>query len=521
MAEPKVREFEPRSVLDEMTLPSGIGVPLQEEQAVSELGPFRARLALAPDVSITPRVDQDAPREDDESIDSVVWRAALNRRLLAVGDMAAASVALIVLLNVFGQRRVAAVALAGIALLLFLFKVSGLYDRDDLRLVHSTLDEVPLLLQLTGLFALGLAILQKIVLAGSLSATRIAALWIASFGTVVCGRIMTRAIAGRTSPCERCLVIGEAAQAGRIRDKLASSHARAEVVASLPLATEDVTAADWARVPKILRGVVRELDVHRIIIAPTTTDTRHVVDLIRVAKAIGVGVSVLPRMFEVVGSAVELDDVDGMPMLGIRRFGLSRSSRLLKRTFDLAVGSIVLLVLSPLFLAISFAILIDSKGSIFFRQVRVGRDGKHFLILKFRSMVAGAEARKDELRSINEAGDGLFKITNDPRVTRVGRFLRATSLDELPQLLNVVRGEMSLVGPRPLVVDEDAQVIGLDRSRLHLTPGMTGPWQVLGTRVPMQEMVAIDYLYVASWSMWVDLKLLLRTARHVARAANL
>ena len=98
----------------------------------------------------------------------------------------------------------------------------------------------------------------------------------------------------------------------------------------------------------------------------------------------------------------------------------------------------------------------------------------------------------------------------------MGRFLRATSLDELPQLINVVRGEMSLVGPRPLVLDEDAQVVGLDRSRLHLTPGMTGPWQILGTRVPMQEMVAIDYLYVANWSMWLDLKLLLRTVRHVA-----
>ena len=324
-------------------------------------------------------------------------------------------------------------------------------------------------------------------------------------------------MAGRTSPLERCLVIGEAAQAGRIRDKLASSQARAEVVASVPLASEDVTAADWVAFPTMMRRVVRQLDVHRIIIAPTTTDTRHVVDLIRAAKSIGVRVSVLPRMFEVVGSAVEFDDVDGMTMLGVRRFGLSRSSRVLKRTFDLAVGSIVLLILSPLFVAISLAILVDSRGSIFFGQVRVGREGKHFRILKFRSMVADADARKDELRSINEAGDGLFKITNDPRVTRVGRFLRATSLDELPQLLNVLRGEMSLVGPRPLVVDEDAQVVGLDRSRLHLTPGMTGPWQVLGTRVPMQEMVAIDYLYVASWSMWLDLKLLLRTVRHVAR----
>jgi lipopolysaccharide/colanic/teichoic acid biosynthesis glycosyltransferase len=106
-------------------------------------------------------------------------------------------------------------------------------------------------------------------------------------------------------------------------------------------------------------------------------------------------------------------------------------------------------------------------------------------------------------------------------VTRVGRLLRKTSLDELPQLFNVLRGQMSLVGPRPLVLDEDAQVQGLDRSRLHLTPGMTGPWQILGYRVPMQEMVGLDYLYVANWSMWLDLKILLRTVRHVARRGNL
>ena len=135
-------------------------------------------------------------------------------------------------------------------------------------------------------------------------------------------------------------------------------------------------------------------------------------------------------------------------------------------------------------------------------------------------MVVDAEAQKDSLRALNEAGDGLFKLARDPRVTRVGGFLRRTSLDELPQLLNVLRGEMSLVGPRPLVIDEDAQVLGLDRSRLHLTPGMTGPWQILGSRVPMQEMVGLDYLYVANWSLWLDLKVMLRTVRHVARRGN-
>jgi lipopolysaccharide/colanic/teichoic acid biosynthesis glycosyltransferase len=181
----------------------------------------------------------------------------------------------------------------------------------------------------------------------------------------------------------------------------------------------------------------------------------------------------------------------------------------------------VLVLVSPVIAAIAFAIQLESRGPVFFRQTRVGRDGSHFQIVKFRSMVVDAERQKDTLRARNEAGDGLFKIRDDPRITRVGRVLRSTSLDELPQLFNVLCGEMSLVGPRPLVVDEDMLVFGLDRSRLHLTPGMTGPWQILGARVPMQEMVGIDYLYVANWTMWLDLKLLVRTVRHVTRRGNL
>lgn len=503
-----------------MTPHGGIGVTLYEEQAVGELVPLRAGLTLAPSPSAPSTAESQGRPEHDDRVASLMSREALRRRLLALADITAASFAVVVLLNVFGERRVAAVAVAGIAVLLFLFKVAGLYDRDQLRVVQSTLDEVPLLAQITGLFALGVAILQSIALAGSLSADKIAALWIASFCTIVFGRTVIRALADRITPAERCLVIGDPSQVNRIRAKLAASQAHTQVIAALPLATEHVAASEWVGSPMIIRRVVNELNVHRIIIAPTTTDTKDVVDLIRVAKAVGVRVSLLPRMLEVVGSAVEFDDVDGMTLLGIRRFGLSRSSRLLKRCFDIAVGTAVLVCLSPLFLAISLAILLDSKGPLFFRQIRVGREGKHFRMIKFRSMVADADAQKDALRPLNEAGDGLFKLTNDPRVTRVGRFLRHTSLDELPQLLNVMRGEMSLVGPRPLVVDEDAQVIGLDRSRLHLTPGMTGPWQVLAQRIPMNEMVGTDYLYVANWSLWLDVKLLLRTVRHVARGGN-
>ena len=161
---------------------------------------------------------------------------------------------------------------------------------------------------------------------------------------------------------------------------------------------------------------------------------------------------------------------------------------------------------------IAMAIKIDSRGPAFFRQRRVGRNDEVFEIYKFRTMVEDADAQRADLADRNEAGGGLFKITDDPRITRVGRFLRRTSLDELPQLLNVLRGDMALVGPRPLVVDEDCLIEGLHRHRLLVPPGVTGLWQIFGSaRIPLNEMVKIDYLYGANWSLWLDIKILLRT----------
>ena len=193
-----------------------------------------------------------------------------------------------------------------------------------------------------------------------------------------------------------------------------------------------------------------------------------------------------------------------------------RLDRVGKILLDRLAASFILLMALPILLACALAIRLESRGPALFKQTRVGRDGTPFTMYKLRSMTCDAEERKAELREVNEAEGGLFKIADDPRITRVGRLLRRTSLDELPQLFNVFSGDMSLVGPRPLVVDEDEQITGYDRRRLALTPGMTGPWQILGsTRVPLPEMVKIDYLYLAGWSLWSDVKIMLRTVPYM------
>ena len=237
-------------------------------------------------------------------------------------------------------------AVGGVALIVLLFKVAGPLRprRPQARALDARRGAAAD--SGDGLFALGVAALQTTG-SGRKTARRADRRTLDRIvRAILLGRLVARAVAGRTAPLERCLVIGEAAQVNRIREKLASSQARASVVASLPLAGEDVEGGDRAAMPWLIRSIVGELGVHRIIIAPTTTDNSGVVDLIRIAKASGVRVSVLPRMFEVVGSAVEFDDVDGMTMLGVRRFGLSRSSRLLKRSFDIVVTSIGLLLIS-------------------------------------------------------------------------------------------------------------------------------------------------------------------------------
>ena len=185
---------------------------------------------------------------------------------------------------------------------------------------------------------------------------------------------------------------------------------------------------------------------------------------------------------------------------------------------DLTISAAALVLVAPVLAVIAIAIRLDSKGPVLYRQTRIGRHGQPFEMVKFRTMYERAHEQRECLAHLNGASGGLFKIEDDPRVTRLGRFLRSFSIDELPQFWNVLRGGMSLVGPRPLITEEDRLIEGWHRQRLALTPGMTGYWQVLGSaRVPLEEMVRLDYSYVQNWSAWEDVMLLMRTVPLVAR----
>jgi exopolysaccharide biosynthesis polyprenyl glycosylphosphotransferase len=394
-------------------------------------------------------------------------------------------------------------------------KMGGLYDRDQHVLHKTTLDEGSALLSVAAIFALVVEGLRGVDFVGR---SQPFLLW----GALTVGLVITRGIARflftRLTPPERLLVIGDAGAATLVQRKLAFDPAlNAVVIGRLdpfgaPSAGGDVAVlGDLQELPRILD----EHRIERVIVAPNDEGGEDVVDIIRAVKDCGVKVAVLPRLLEVIGSSVEFDDLSGQALLSVRGFGLSPSSRILKRFLDLLVTGAALVLLAPLLLLIAVLVRLSSPGPILFRQTRIGRHGDEFEVLKFRTMVPDADERKQELLERNEAAP-LFKIADDPRVTPIGRILRRYSLDELPQLYNVLRGDMSIVGPRPLVPAEDRLFSGWQRRRNHVAPGVTGPWQILGSsRVPVEDMVILDYLYCANWSLWLDLKIMFRTVPYI------
>jgi exopolysaccharide biosynthesis polyprenyl glycosylphosphotransferase len=457
---------------------------------------------------------------------SVAGRDAIYRRALVAADAIAAASALLITRALVGPGHPSLITLAAVPLIVAMSKVVGIYDRQELLVRKSTLDEAPSLFQVATMYALIVWLLNGFVITKSSVRRELLVEWALLFVALVVLHIAARWLSRRSTRAERCLVIGDDVTAARIQRKFAARPSlHASVVAFVPIdgISDHARGADarsgdaeltWEDAD--LQALVANTHADRIIVAPQMSDADDVLNLIRVATALNFRVSVVPRVLEVVGSSVEFDDVEGLPLLCMRGVHLSRSSQLMKRVLDLTVSALALIVLSPLLAIIAAAIKLDSRGAVLFRQLRIGRDGEPFEMLKFRTMVSGAHERQHELHHLNQA-EGLFKIADDPRITRVGALLRRTSLDELPQLWNVIRGDMSLVGPRPLVGEEDRRIQGWQRRRLQLTPGMTGHWQVLGSaRIPLNEMVKIDYLYVTNWSLWNDVKILLRTVPHVA-----
>ncbi len=263
-----------------------------------------------------------------------------------------------------------------------------------------------------------------------------------------------------------------------------------------------------------LTRLVDELDIDWVLLAPSDTPHERLVEMVRAVRRPEVHLSIIPNFYELFASNATIEDLEGVPVVSLPPMRFSRSVRAVKRSFDVVAAGLGLLAIAPVLLVAAIAIRLDSPGPVFFRQRRHGRGGREFHIVKFRTMVQDAEAKRFELAHLNqmEGGGPLFKIHDDPRVTRVGRLLRKWSIDELPQLWNVVKGEMSLVGPRPFVVHESELITGWGSRRLETTPGITGLWQVLGRNdIPFEEMVKLDYIYVTNWSLWWDVKILCQT----------
>jgi exopolysaccharide biosynthesis polyprenyl glycosylphosphotransferase len=388
----------------------------------------------------------------------------------------------------------------------------------------ATLDEVPALFSLATVSVLLLWAASDLLVDGVLGQAQILPMWGLLFVLLLALRSLARSLVRPIVPIERCLFVGDEASAADFGDKLATSPSvKAELVGWIPTGERDADGSEPGQValPERVRALVAERDVHRVVLGPGSARSGEVLDAIRRIGGYGPRISVLPDVSRVVSSSAELDRLNGITLLGIRRFEITQSSHVVKRAFDLAGSCAALIILSPVLIVTAIAIKLDSLGPVLFRQARAGRHGEAFEMLKFRSMVDGAERQRDDLMHLNEA-DGVFKIADDPRMTRVGRAIRRLHIDEIPQLVNVVRGDMSLVGPRPLPLDEDRRIEGWHRRRLDLRPGITGPWQVLGSsRIPLSEMVQLDYQYVANWSLWNDVRILLLTVPQIVRRRGL
>jgi exopolysaccharide biosynthesis polyprenyl glycosylphosphotransferase len=447
-------------------------------------------------------------------------------RALMASDLIAVSIAALSLgpftANDGGTTQAFWSALVPLAWLL-LFAAYGLYSREGRRVSHSTLDELPRVVQACLLGSVIVFGVHELVGGGMRGVGPLASFAAVTAALVLGLRLVARATGRRLLQPERALLVTDAPMSELIARKL-SSHPEYGLE-PVGLLAAPGAGTESPGLPVLgdlsdLADVAANHDIGRIVLGGRYLDQHDELRLLRHCRELELKVAFVPHPFEALGQSVEVDDIEGITVLAVNPPVLSFTSRVLKRTLDV-VGALVGMVLfSPLMVLTTIAIKVDSRGPVLFRQSRVGRQGKTFHLLKFRSMFTDAEELVDELRSRSKDPHWLH-IEHDPRITRVGLWLRLMSLDELPQLWNVLKGEMSLVGPRPLIASEDELILGHERARLKLLPGITGSWQVLGrTTIPFEEMVSLDYLYVVNWSLWGDLKLIFRTIPVVLRRSG-
>jgi exopolysaccharide biosynthesis polyprenyl glycosylphosphotransferase len=457
-------------------------------------------------------------------------RGWLVRRALAVADLVGLTAAFLLAVLVFAGRPVAdkigmsaeaAAFAASLPVWVLLARIYGLYDRDEERTDHSSVDDFFGVFNMVTFGAASFYAVSWLTDLAHPTVARTVVFWGAAVLLVTGARGLARALCRRSDAyIQNTLIVG-AGDVGQLVARKLVQHPEYGVnvlgfVDARPR-TRQEGLGDLAVIGEMseLPEIVRELDVERVIVAFAPQPDGKTLELVRMLNALDVQVDIVPRLFEVVGPTVRVHAAEGLPLLGLPPARWPRSSLFLKRALDLVLASVGLLVLMPVFAVIVIAIKLDSRGPVLFKQVRMGRGHRTFRMLKFRTMREDAETHKHAVAHLNKHRDGddrMFKIPDDPRQTRVGRVLRRYSLDELPQLWNVLLGDMSLVGPRPLILDEARHVGGWGNRRLDLKPGITGLWQALGRDdIPFGEMLGLDYQYVTNWSLSGDLKLIART----------
>ena len=478
---------------------------------------------LRESVPPAPRPDWRVTLGDHDGVVARVRRHALRRLLVA--DFAGLALAAFfgpLIISAFSNNPASAAShsasiylfnLVMIPMFIAVFTLYGLYRGTTRRIsmsVFSDLRNIVHALMISGfLYAIVSYIAKKNFQFEALTVAKITAMCLVAALAVPLARVVAFGLLGRDSVGSvPVIVVGT----GKLAQTVAS-HLRAHssvnfvgFVDDNPLGRSDVLGE-----LEDLPALCREFSVVRVVVCFSRTHPERTTEMLK-GLAGHVGVSIVPRYYELITSRSHVEDLSGLPMLDIAPASLSAGARFLKRSFDIVVSSVILLVASPAFMVVAAMIKATSAGPVFFRQVRTGRDEQPFSMMKFRTMYRDAESRRHELEHLNEVDGPLFKVQNDPRVTRVGRLLRRTSLDEFPQLINVWKGDMSLVGPRPFVVSEAMKIEGWARKRFESRPGMTGLWQVSGrNELSHLELCRLDYLYVASWSFWWDMQILAQT----------